>query len=59
MVEKAQRYDLVIHDKIRQEIEESEWLVIIITLRREIESEIRPDSRSASHKGFGTAVIRG
>lgn len=27
-------------------------------LRREIESEIRPASRSVSHEGFGTAVIR-
>ena len=57
MAEKAQRDGLVIHDRIRQEIKESEWLVAIITLRREIESGMRPDSRSASHEGFGPVVI--
>ena len=59
MAEKAQRYDLVIRNKIRREIKESEWLVAILPHRREIESEIRPDSRSASHEGFGTAVVGG
>lgn len=57
MAEKAQRDGLVIHDRIRQEIKESEWLVAIVTLRREIESGMRPDGRSASHEGFGPVVI--
>ena len=51
LAEKIQRYDLLIHDKIQQAIDESDWLVAIIT---------RAAQRSASvHEEIGYALGRG
>ena len=51
LAEKTLRYDLLIHDKIRRAIDESAWLVAVIT---------RAAQRSASvHEEIGYALGRG
>ena len=43
MAEKAQRYDLLISDKIRQEIDGSDWLVAIITGRSQASASVHEE----------------
>ena len=43
MAEKAQRYDLLISDKIRQEIDGSDWLVAIITRRSQASASVHEE----------------
>ena len=57
MAEKAQRYDLVIHDKIRQEIEESEWLVAVITERSQASPSVHEEIGYALGKGVRVALM--
>lgn len=57
MAEKARRYDLMIHDKIRQEIEESEWLVAIITERSRMSASVHEEIDYALGKGVKEALM--
>lgn len=57
MAKKAQRYDLMIHDKIRQEIEESGWLVAIITERSRMSASVHEEIGYALGKGVQVALM--
>ena len=57
MAEKAQRYDLMIHDKIRREIEVSEWLVAIITERSCASPSVHEEIGYALGRGIKVALM--
>lgn len=57
MAEKTQRYDLLIHDKIMQAIDESEWLVGIITKRSRASPSVHEEIGYAFGKGIRVALM--
>ena len=57
MAEKAQRYDLMIHDKIMQAIDESEWLVAIITKQSQASPSVHEEIGYALGKGIRVALM--
>ena len=57
LAEAAQRYDLLISDKIRQEIEESEWLVAIITRGGQASASVHEEIGYALGKGVEVALM--
>lgn len=57
MAEKTKRYELLIHDKIRQEIEESEWLVAIITKRSHRSPSVHEEIGYALGRGVRVALM--
>lgn len=57
LAEKTKRYDLLIHNKIRQEIEESGWLVAIITERSRMSASVHEEIGYALGKGVRVALM--
>ena len=57
LAEGAQRYDLLISDKIRREIEGSEWLVAIITKRGLASASVHEEIGYALGKGVEVALM--
>ena len=57
LAEKTQRYDLLISDKIRQEIDESDWLVAIITKRSYASASVHEEIGYALGKGVRVALM--
>ena len=57
LAEKAQRYDLLISDKIKQEIDESEWLVAIITKHSQASASVHEEIGYALGKGIRVALM--
>ena len=55
--EKTQRYDLLISDKIRQEIDESDWLVAVITERSQASASVHEEIGYALGKGVRVALM--
>ena len=57
LAEKAQRYDLLISDKIKQEIDKSDWLVAIITKRSHASASVHEEIGYALGKGVRVALM--
>lgn len=57
LAEKTQRYDLLISDKIRQEIDESDWLVAIITKRSHASASVHEEIGYALGRGVRVALM--
>ena len=57
LAEKAQRYDLLISDKIKQEIGGSGWLVAIITKRSQASASVHEEIGYALGKGVEVALM--
>ena len=57
MAEKEQRYDLLIGDKIRHEIDESDWLVAIITERGQASASVHEEIGYALKGGARVALM--
>ena len=57
LAEKAQRYDLLISDKIRQEIDESDWLVAIITKQSQASASVHEEIGYALGRGVRVALM--
>ena len=57
LAEKTQRYDLLISDKIRQEIDESDWLVAVITERSQASASVHEEIGYALGKGVRVALM--
>lgn len=57
LAERTKRYDLLIHDKIRREIEESEWLVAIITKRSRASASVHEEIGYALGRGVRVALM--
>ena len=57
LAEKTQRYDLLISDKIRREIEESDWLVAVITKRGQASASVHEEIGYALGKGIEVALM--
>lgn len=57
LAEKEQRYDLLISDKIKQEIRESDWLVAIITKRSQASASVHEEIGYALGKGVKVALM--
>ena len=57
LAEKTQRYDLMISDKIRQEIDESDWLVAIITKRSQESASVHEEIGYALGRGVRVALM--
>ena len=57
LAEKAQRYDLMISDKIRQEIDESDWLVAVITKRSQESASVHEEIGYALGRGIRVALM--
>ena len=57
LAEKAKRYDLLISDKIRQEIDESDWLVAVITRRSHMSASVHEEVGYALGKGVRVALM--
>ena len=57
LAEKTQRYDLLIGDKIRQEIDESDWLVAIITKRSHASASVHEEIGYALGRGVRVALM--
>ena len=57
LAEKTQRYDLMISDKIRQEIDESDWLVAVITKRSQESASVHEEIGYALGRGVRVALM--
>ena len=57
LAEESQRYDLLIGDKIRQEIDESDWLVAIITERGQASASLHEEIGYALKGGARVALM--
>ena len=57
LAEKTPRYDLPIGDKIRQEIDESDWLVAIITKRSHASASVHEEVGYALGRGVKVALM--
>ena len=57
LAEKTQRYDLMISDKIRQEIDESDWLVAVITKRSQESASVHEEIGYALGRGIRVALM--
>lgn len=57
MAEKTQRYDLLISDKIRQEIDGSDWLVAVITRRSQASPSVHEEIGYALGKEVKVALM--
>ena len=57
LAEKTQRYDLLISDKIRQEIDESDWLVAVITKRSHASASVHEEIGYALGRGIRVAPM--
>ena len=57
LAEKTQRYDLMISDKIRQEIDESDWLVAIITKQSQASASVHEEIGYALGRGVRVALM--
>ena len=57
LAEETQRYDLLISDKIRREIEESDWLVAVITKRGQASASVHEEIGYALGKGIEVALM--
>lgn len=57
MAEKTQRYDLLISDKIRQEIDRSDWLVAVITRRSQASPSVHEEIGYALGRGVKVALM--
>ena len=57
LAEKTPRYDLLIGDKLRQEIGESEWVVAIITKRSQTSASVHQEIGYALGKGIKVALL--
>ena len=57
LAEKTQRYDLPISDKIKQEIDESNWLVAVITERSHASASVHEEIGYALRRGIRVALM--
>ena len=57
LAEKTQRHDLMLSDKIRQEIDESDWLVAIITKQSYASASVHEEIGYALGKGVRVALM--